>query len=359
MKTRRQREGFTLVELLVVITIIGMLMALLLPAIQAAREAARRATCMNNQRNLGFAMLNYQAAKGVFPGFLNEIGTLNKGTPSAAPYFGSWIVPILPYLERQDVYELWTKLTPSGQQQHLIADASGKPQGFVNIPLLICPSNPTAASPGQAPNAYRVNAGRAGSSSRVVAAASVDDTISCGVFDIVSPYLTTGGAIKNTAMSIDGIRDGTVNTLMLSENTRAGDFWTAGAAGLDMANLFKSDAPYDGRTDTFDKCEAALGFRIPKSTTSPEGLEFPMNVNVDGRTSGEPRGASPGSYHSGLVIVTFCDGHVRPLDQRIDPNTYLHMITPNGKKAQEWAYNHPSGRLPYFSEMTGVLDEAN
>ena len=171
---------------------------------------------------------------------------------------------------------------------------------------------------------------------RGIAASAVEDTISCGVFDIVSPYLATGGAIKNTAMSIDGIRDGASNTLMLSENTRAGDSWTAGY-NLDLGNLWKSDVPYDGKTDTFYKCEAALGFRIPESKTSPEGLEFPMNVNVDGRPSGEPRGASPGSYHSGLVIVTFCDGHVRPLDQGIDPNTYLHLITPNGKKAGEWA----------------------
>ncbi|MCX7427543.1 MAG: DUF1559 domain-containing protein [Planctomycetia bacterium] len=356
MKTRRQREGFTLVELLVVITIIGMLMALLLPAIQAAREAGRRAQCMNNQRNLGFAMLNYQAAKGVFPGMINEVGKYSTGLP----YFGSWMVPILPYLERADVYELWTKLDPTTKNpQHLISDLNGKPQGFVNIPLLICPSNPTAASPGQAPNAYRVNAGRRGPSSRVVNTAStVEDTVACGVFDMVSPSLaaTNPPVIKNTAMSIDGIRDGAANTLMLSENTRAGDSWTAGY-NLDLGNLWKSDVPYDGKTDTFYKCEAALGFRIPDSTTSPEGLEFPINVNVDGRTNGEPRGASPGSYHSGLVIVTFCDGHVRPLDQGIDPNTYLHLITPNGKKAGEWARGLGLAYLGDIKVFYGVLDE--
>jgi prepilin-type processing-associated H-X9-DG protein len=320
---------------------------------------------MNNQRNVGMAMMNYESAKRSFPGIVNEVGK----TSSGYPYFGSWVVPILPYLERSDVYELWTKLEDSTpfRPQHMVQDASGKLAGFVNIPLLMCPSDPKAASPGTTPNAYRANAGRFGPSSPTDTN-EIKDTRDCGVFDLVSPYLTTpppgvtvpaAQRIKNTATSIDGIRDGAANTLMLSENTRPSD-WTAGYSLDWRNNLWGAEVvPSDGKTDTFYKCEAALGFRIPESTTSDEGREFPMNKNIDGRPGGEPRGPSPASYHPGGVIVTFCDGHVRYLEEGIDLNTFLHLMTPNGKKAMEWAKNNSLAYLGDPDVFYGVLDEGN
>ena len=68
----RSVGGFTLVELLVVITIIGVLIGLLLPAVQAAREAGRRAQCMNNEHNLALAMINFETRRHYFPGFINQ-----------------------------------------------------------------------------------------------------------------------------------------------------------------------------------------------------------------------------------------------------------------------------------------------
>jgi prepilin-type N-terminal cleavage/methylation domain-containing protein len=108
-ENRKQRRracallrGFTLVELLVVIAIIGVLVALLLPAVQAAREAARRAQCQSTIKNLALAVLNHESAKGELPvGFVSQAGDIEAW---------SWSTFTLPYLEQQALYD---RLRPS------------------------------------------------------------------------------------------------------------------------------------------------------------------------------------------------------------------------------------------------------
>jgi type II secretory pathway pseudopilin PulG len=91
------------VELLVVITIIGILMGLLLPAVQAAREAARKTQCSNNVKQITLAMQNFASAKKVFPGYLNGLNIGTYGGSTITPPV-SWVVTLLPYLDRSDLY---------------------------------------------------------------------------------------------------------------------------------------------------------------------------------------------------------------------------------------------------------------
>lgn len=159
----RGRGAFTLVELLVVIAIIGILVALLLPAIQAAREAARRTQCVNNLKQFGLALQNYHdvykrfptagVSHGWHPG-QNCTGNepnhycLEWDTGETSPAIG-WQVRILPFAEQQ---QLWDLVQPEGDRQHIAyfnVTVDGKPARLTQVPYTRCPSD---ASEGQDSN---------------------------------------------------------------------------------------------------------------------------------------------------------------------------------------------------------------
>ena len=147
----RRRPGFTLVELLVVIAIIGILIALLLPAVQAAREAARRAQCTNNLKQVGLGLLNHESAKGAFP-IGSAFGPTYKAPSTGTGDFGvSWWVQILPYCEQQPLYDeldlasanpgiFWGSL-PGG------LSANGTVLSHVVLSYIKCPSSTLPTKP--------------------------------------------------------------------------------------------------------------------------------------------------------------------------------------------------------------------
>ncbi len=338
---RRPTRGFTLVELLVVITIIGMLMALLLPAVQAARETARRATCSNNQKNVSLALLNYESSRGSFPGYESTVDNANLTT-----IFGSkkacWIVPLFPYIERND---LWTKWSDSSVAAD--SDGDGTFDGLVYLKLLVCPSDPPEqTSAGDTPLAYVVNAGlydnatnitNDDTDARLVLATAECQTkggtqLQRKAANGVCHYLFTpdGESQMGLKVSLDYIssHDGAHTTLLLSERLQE-----------------EENASWGDNPENSVSAEDKWGFCwrwADSATTLGTLLKLTDHVN---------------SYHGGGVVTAFCDGHVTFLDDSINYRVYQHLMTPNSQSAFTQAYNYPSADSGF--NVTGMLDDAD
>lgn len=277
---KRRSLGFTLVELLVVITIIGMLMALLLPAVQAAREAGRRATCMSNQRQIAMAILNYESLRSAYPGFRNKLGTETVQRVS-------WVPMIFPQLERGDLYEYWKRGTMEESY----------------LPMFVCPSDPPeSAGSKDTPLAHVVNSGRVGVG---------ENRRGCdGVFHDHNP---TEANTKIVRVSNDfiGMKDGTATTIMLGEVMYVYD-----TAGLPYGP--KPAGTAGTRPSWYNNDEAEVAFQwIYSESVNP-------NHKVTRHTN---------SRHGGMSIVSFCDGHQYLLREDIDYNVYKHLMTPDSLTA--------------------------
>src|SRR5437660_1682166 len=134
-----RRRGFTLIELLVVIAIIAVLIALLLPAVQAAREAARRSQCINNMKQIGLALANYESANGSYPASYGSSADMTLGNHWGT--WGSWspTALMLPYLEQKPLYDAINfSVVSHGDKAH--ADIMNSTAVTTRISSFICPS---------------------------------------------------------------------------------------------------------------------------------------------------------------------------------------------------------------------------
>jgi prepilin-type N-terminal cleavage/methylation domain-containing protein len=222
-KVATHRRGFTLVELLVVIAIIGVLVALLLPAVQAAREAARRSSCSNNLKQVALAMHNHHDVNNRFPpgagNDLQPFGTQNTINANAQ-WGSSWMVYILPYLEQSVVYDRWVLNTQSGYQNA----ANIQLAATVNIKAYRCPSSPVpermaARSGGVAGNPLLMNVSYTG------IAGSVNTGLATpGVSTTVPAYAATccngsGNLVTDNGILHSGSKHGFANIIDGSSNT--------------------------------------------------------------------------------------------------------------------------------------------
>jgi len=296
------RRAFTLVELLVVIAIIGVLVALLLPAVQTAREAARRSQCQNNLKQTSLAVLNYEDVHKTFPGGVGRFGCC----------WGTWQVRLLPYIEQSALAAIYQNSDGN--------DATGiryrvDPNLKVTqsrIKAWTCPSDvPNAPNGGITSHNYVVNFGNTSFYQEPIANAGTTLQFGGAPFVCYPGGLATGddgpadaGAaasftrIYGRPVRMAEITDGTSNTIMLSETVQGrqtdlrGYSWWGNAAGFTTFSTPNSTSP---DVLTGGTCITTDGRNPPCTTTS---------------TVARPRMIVARSRHPSGVQVSYCDGHI-------------------------------------------------
>jgi prepilin-type N-terminal cleavage/methylation domain-containing protein len=285
-----KRSAFTLIELLVVIVIIAMLAAMLVPAVNRARETARRAQCVSRQRDIAFAMITYSGANNGLPGYLNELGK----TP-----IHSWAIAVFPNIGEDKRYGALMKSAPS---------ATETAQAIAPVPALLCPSGDSRQ--GNTPLDYVVNCG------------PVTENDNDKVIPAFSLFKDRRSLLNQTnkKVKIEEIPDGASHTILLSENVNAGTWWSGNGdptpgSGKDWHNW----PPMDESATFFRNVDDVkfLGFMWSRSQeyipNSPAQVPRPR----------------PSSKHPGTVVAAYADGTVKPINDDVSITEWFKAVCPD------------------------------
>lgn len=306
-------RGFTLVELLVVIAIIGVLVALLLPAVQSAREAGRRMKCQNNMRQVAIALHNHHDVRGHFPHGVYEY--IDTTTSAGPPPYGSrqdrrcWLHDILPYLEHKPLFDRFEAHMDTG------ASALSFPDHLAVVWPTVCPSD--GLSPklltfwGAPPMPTQ------GFSGNVIANAGND-------------YFNPGGPANSVDLNgvffavskvrIADMLDGSSNTALLSETI-----------------LSKDDSSHDIRGRYHNPAHGGVFFstRLPPNTMVPDQFNWCSNTPVRRAPciwTGVDMFMLPRSYHPSGVNMALSDGSVRFVSDGVDAVAFRALGSRNGNE---------------------------
>jgi prepilin-type N-terminal cleavage/methylation domain-containing protein len=325
----RASRGFTLVEMLVVISIIAVLAALLLPAVQAARETARRMFCGNNLRQLALAVQSFEASKEKLPPSRSfpmipaknytKPSVWNEFTDTQPNHTMTWVYHILPEIERQDLRDKIDEYYSTKLPMHYLYNYG--PGLISTIKLVQCPSD-EADSNQQEPSCQISYAGNG------------------GVPDLFTPHLTNGfdwpqngvfnswlkGApppigqdkhkIHDKASLSDITKgDGTANTIMFVENSDLED-WNYAPTEFHACIVWDDD--FDG-----ENLHQLLNRNPPQG---PKG-----DVRFVNSHDSVPY-ARPLSGHPTGFVVAFCDGHTQFIHEGLDYRVYMLLMTSHGSK---------------------------
>jgi prepilin-type N-terminal cleavage/methylation domain-containing protein len=310
---RRGRSAFTLIELLVVIAIIAVLIGLLLPAVQKVREAASRAKCQNNLKQLGLAMHNYHSSNEALP-----VGSNCTGLNTC---FQNWAISILPYMEQDALNNLYIKSQPN-------ESAVNAPVRQARVNIFVCPTDPgqfdpmsPSAGPGSGqlymPGSYKAMGGLADGTNfwdrYDVLGASV--LVAAGHANWKGPLHVKNPTVGLGAERLSDITDGTSTTILAGEyltTTIASQghrvfwayaYWEWSIGGASKGPSGSGSAPYI-LLPSFDDCAVQEG---------------------TGASSACKRGFS--SLHSNIINFVMCDGSVRSITRTIDMKIFEALST--------------------------------
>ena len=317
---RSRSAGFTLVELLVVIAIIGILIALLLPAVQAAREAARRLRCQNNLRQIAMAILNHEQQQGFYPtgGWgAAWVGDPDRGLSVEQP--GGWIYNMLPFLEQSNVHDLGSDGQPGILTNEQVMGARQLVQ--TPLPVMNCPTRRAAVLYAMTDSYSVRNAGTLDKVARGDYAASVGDaarTECCSGSQVLCygpPSLANGddpswvwpdvsdfNGISHTRSKVRvvAVRDGTSNAYMVGERYINPNDYLAGLDAGDNWNMYTGFQNDNHRSSYYNPNVGVAWVPIPDTPDVIASNQF-------------------GSAHASGCHFAFCDGSVCTINYSIDP----------------------------------------